>query len=169
MLRITVLKDERGVTFKLEGKLTQEWVAEAEKAWTAFSHPPQPQGLVVDLCGVSFVDDPGRELLARMHSSGAKLIGAGPMTRALIEEICRDDRPRGGSWVRGVLSLFSLLALGGLVHGDNFRIDPWHKPTPEPAAFETQECTVAVHQPVRFISVPGDRRQDIHLRKGLFR
>jgi anti-anti-sigma regulatory factor len=169
MLRITVLNDERGATFKLEGKLTHEWVAEAEKAWTAFSHPSQPQRLVVDLCAVSFVDDAGRELLARMHSSGAKLIGTGPMTRALIEGICGDDRPRGGSWVRGVLSVFFLLALAGLAHGDNFLIDPWEKPTPEPASFETQECIVAVHEQVRFISVPGDRLHDINLRKGLSR
>jgi anti-anti-sigma regulatory factor len=167
MLRITVLNDERGGIFKLEGKLTHEWVAEAEKAWTAFSNPPQPQRLVVDLCGVSFVDDPGRELLARMYSSGAKLIGTGPMTRALIEEICRDSRPRNGSWIRGVFSLFFLLAFAAFVPADNVLSDRGQKPTPEPAAFATQECIVAVHQPVQFISVPGDRRHDINLRKGL--
>ncbi len=119
----------------MEGKLTHEWVAEAEKAWTAFSHLPQPERLVVDLCGVSFVDDPGRERLARMYSSGAKLIGTGPMTSALIEEICRDDRLHGSSWIRGVLSLFFLLALAGLVHGDNILVNRGQRLAPEYAAF----------------------------------
>lgn len=95
MLRVTVLNDARGATFKMEGKLTHEWVTEAEKAWTAFSNTPQQERAFVDLCGVSFVDDAGRELLARMHSSGAKLIGMGPMTSALIEEICGGGRLRG--------------------------------------------------------------------------
>jgi len=48
----------------------------------------EKEAVVVDLFGVSFVDDPGRELLVRMHSTGAKLIGTGPVTSALIEEIC---------------------------------------------------------------------------------
>ena len=169
MLRVTVLNDARGAIFKMEGKLTHEWVAEVEKAWTAFSHLPQPQRRVVDLCGVSFVDDPGRELLARMYSSGAKLIGTGPMTNALIEQICRGDRPHGSSWIRGVFSLFFLLALTSLVAGDNLFISRGQGPAPEYAAFATEDCIVAAQQPVRFISVPGDQRDGINLRKGLSR
>ncbi len=168
MLRVSVLNDAQGAIFKMEGKLTHEWVAEAEKAWTAFSRLPQPQRLVVDLCGVSFVDDPGRELLSRMYSSGAKLIGTGPMTSALIEEICRDDRPHGRSWIRGLFSLFFLLALAPLVPGDNLLINRGPEPAPEYAAFATQDCIVAARQPVRFISVP-DQRHDINLRRGLSR
>lgn len=109
MLRITVLNDEQGAIFKMEGKLAHEWAGEAEKAWTAFTSAPQGQGVVVDLCGVSFVDDLGRKLLLRMHTSGAKLIGTGPMTGALIDEICGDDSLGGKKWLRGVFSLFFLL------------------------------------------------------------
>jgi len=113
MLRITVLNDARVTTFKMEGKLAQEWVIEAGKAWTTFSNIPHQERIVVDLCGVSFVDDPGRELLAGMHASGAKLIGTGPMTSALIEEICGSARPPLGKWFRSALSLFFLLLLAG--------------------------------------------------------
>jgi len=108
MLRVTVREDERGAAFKLEGKLAQEWVAEAEKAWSEFSGLPHRERVVVDLGGVTFVDDTGRELLVRMHASGAKLVGAGPMTNALIEEICGDSERRSPRWMR-VLSLFFLL------------------------------------------------------------
>ena len=119
MLRVTVLNDARGAIFKLEGKLTHEWVVEAEKAWTAFYQSPQTQRVLDDLCGVSFVDEPGRELLARMHSLGAKLVGTGPMSSALIEDISRVDRTLGSSWIKGLLSLFLLLALAAMVPAFN--------------------------------------------------
>lgn len=116
MLRITVLNDERGLTFKLEGKLAHEWVAEAEKAWTDICNLPQQQRIIVDLCGVSFVDEAGRQLLVRMHACGAKLIGTGPMSSALIEEICGDGRSSGPAWIRSVLSLLFLLLVGTARH-----------------------------------------------------
>jgi len=114
MLRVTVRDDERGAAFKLEGKLAQEWVAEAEKAWSDFSGLAHREGVVVDLCGVSFVDDRGRELLTRMHASGAKLVGTGPMTNALIEEICGESQRRAPRWMRGALSLFFLLIVSAV-------------------------------------------------------
>ena len=118
MLQITLLNDARAATFKMEGKLTHEWVAEAEKSWVAFSCISKKQRVVVDLCGVSFVDDHGRELLARMHSSGAKLIGTGPMTSALIEEICRGKQSPCRKWIRTALSLFLVLLLAGAMPGN---------------------------------------------------
>ena len=94
----------------MEGKLANEWVSEAEKAWAAFSNMPQGER-VVDLCGVSFVDDFGRKLLVGMHSSGAKLIGTGPMMSALIDEICGDNQRSPSKWMRSVMSLFFLTLL----------------------------------------------------------
>jgi len=151
MLRITVTNDSRGAAFKMEGKLAQEWVTEAEKAWTAFSKTPQQGHVVVDLCGVSFVDDSGRALLARMHSSGAKLIGKGPLTSALIEEICGGARPPLGKWIRSALSLFLLLLLTGSIPGSQ-RIS-----LSEGAPFANQERIVRIHPSVTSTSVPGDK------------
>jgi len=42
---------------------------------------------VVDLTNVSFVDERGKELLARMHNKGIKLFSKSVMTKCLIEEI----------------------------------------------------------------------------------
>lgn len=114
MLRITVMADDRGAIFKIEGKLSNEWVSEAEKAWAAFSNAQTHKRVVVDVCSVSFVDDVGRDLLTRMHSSGAKLVGTGPMMGALLDEICGDGRRMGKKWMRSVLSLF-FLTLSGLL------------------------------------------------------
>jgi len=121
MLRITVQDAEGAAAFKLEGKLAYEWVAEAEKAWIEFSGLARKANMVVDLCGVSFVDEAGRELLSRMHDSGAKLIGAGPMSSALIEEICGKSPRSARKWMRGVLGLFFLLAAIAMPGNDSAR------------------------------------------------
>jgi len=111
MLRITLINDEKAAIFKMEGKLMDEWVREAEKAWKDFSDRVPGDRIVVDLCGVSFVDEPGRNLLEQMHAAGARLLGTGPMIGALIDEICGDQRQTGKKWIRHVLGLFFLLPL----------------------------------------------------------
>lgn len=108
MLRITVVNDATEATFKLEGKLAHEWVAEAGRAWDEFSQLKHGGQIVIDLCGVSFIDDAGRELLVRMHAFGAKLKGSGPMASGLIDEICGGPQGRTRRWAREVLSLLFL-------------------------------------------------------------
>jgi len=114
MLRITISSDSDGAIFKMEGKLAHEWVAEAQKAWAEFTNSAQLKKVVVDLRAVSFVDDPGHELLAQMHDSGASLVGTGPMSSALIEEIRQEATPRKSKLIRSLLSLFFLLPLTGV-------------------------------------------------------
>jgi anti-anti-sigma regulatory factor len=87
MLRISVL-NEPGITrLKLEGKLAHEWVEEARKAWGTFGAMNGHTDIIVDLLGVSFVDDGGYLLLAELRHMGAELIGSGPLMSALIDEI----------------------------------------------------------------------------------
>ena len=167
MLRITVLNDTREATFKIEGKLTDEWVAEAEKAWSAFSNTRGQERVVVDLCGVSFVDDPGRELLARMHASGAKLTGKGPMTSALIEEICREGSGPGKKWIRIALSLFFLQPLAMAVPNKNNTGNRLGSLALRHTS-AMQEWVAAVHPAGRFLSLLTDQLA-IGFRKGLSR
>ncbi|HWC20456.1 MAG TPA: hypothetical protein VG498_25795 [Terriglobales bacterium] len=95
MLRITVLNDDFAITrFKLEGKLAHEWVYEAERTWKALLVSDAGARVVIDLLGVSFVDDSGRQLLTDMHRAGAELVGAGPLISSLIEEIKESEALR---------------------------------------------------------------------------
>jgi anti-anti-sigma regulatory factor len=87
MLRISVLNDPGTARLKLEGKLAHEWVSEAEKAWLALLEMDGSTRVVVDLAGVSFVDDLGCQLLAAMRHKGAELVGSGLVMTSLIEEI----------------------------------------------------------------------------------
>jgi hypothetical protein len=71
----------------VEGTLSGEWVEVLEDCWLEAQHAPNGAPVRVDLSGVTYVDDKGRELLARMIQDGAELRAAGVMTKAIIEEI----------------------------------------------------------------------------------
>jgi hypothetical protein len=71
----------------VEGRLAQEWVAEAECAWASIAPVRGKKHVVINLCDVSFVDREGEKFLEKVCAAGAILIGADPMMRTLIEEI----------------------------------------------------------------------------------
>lgn len=89
MLKITILKGGSSTALKLEGKLAGPWVEELEKTWRSLGSSPEGWRLVVDLCGVTFVDASGKNVLARMHQGGASFQADTAMTKYLVEEIDR--------------------------------------------------------------------------------
>jgi len=87
MLRISVM-NEPGITrMKLEGKLAHEWVDELRNAWAELSEVNGETRIVMDLLNVSFVDEPGHQLLTELRHAGAELMASGPLMSALIDEI----------------------------------------------------------------------------------
>ena len=101
MLRVTTkVEEEQGrVTLKLEGKLAGPWVDEFERCWCLAVE--KWKNLVVELEGVTFIDSKGKCLLAKIHGQGAKLIGAGLMTKSIIEEIagCGGEQKKRREWI----------------------------------------------------------------------
>ena len=85
MIRITTQQESLVTRLFLEGKLSGPCVDELDKCWQTC--PSTEMALLVDLTNVSFVDDHGKELLARMHNKGIKLFSRSVMTKCLIEEI----------------------------------------------------------------------------------
>lgn len=84
MLRITVEERPNSTGFHLEGKLTGAWVRELERCWISSEKGVRLQ---IDLSGVSFVDDRGKALLARMVAQGAGLVASTPMMAALARSL----------------------------------------------------------------------------------
>jgi hypothetical protein len=82
MIRITAQQESTITRLFLEGK---RCVDELDKCWQTC--PSGEIALLVDLTNVSFVDEHGKELLARMHNKGIKLFSKSLMTKCLIEEI----------------------------------------------------------------------------------
>ncbi|HEU4686002.1 MAG TPA: hypothetical protein VFS39_15960 [Nitrospira sp.] len=91
MLKITTDTSERSRRLRVEGSLAGPWVKELEQSWRGIaSSPDQPP--VIDLTGVTFIDDEGKALLRNMRHAGAKLIASGCYTRSIVEGICECAR-----------------------------------------------------------------------------
>jgi hypothetical protein len=87
MLRITIDKNSRATTLRVEGRLAGPWVDELERAWHSLTSDPTDGRVSVDLTDVTFVGEEGKKLLETMYGEGAKLKASGCVTRRLVEEI----------------------------------------------------------------------------------
>lgn len=92
MLRITTHTEPEVITLELEGRLAGPWVEELKCCWESLA-PRQQSRLLVDLTGVTFIDEEGKALLARLWRRGAELRAAGCLTKCIIEEITRSAPP----------------------------------------------------------------------------
>ena len=90
MIRITAQHEPSTTRLFIEGKLSGPCVDELDKCWQEKSS--SEASLLVDLTNISFVDEHGKELLARMHKNGTKLFSTSLMTKCLIAEIQKDPR-----------------------------------------------------------------------------
>ncbi len=87
MLRITVEEKADFTRFRLEGKLTGDWVKELERCWICAKNTQPGPRFRIDLSSVSFVDEKGKALLDSMVSEGAELLADNPMMRSLVRSI----------------------------------------------------------------------------------
>jgi len=87
MLRITIDKNCRATTLRVEGRLTGPWVDELERAWRAVTPDLRDNRIAVDLTDVTFVGEEGKRLLEAMYAEGARLKASGCVNRRLVEEI----------------------------------------------------------------------------------
>jgi len=87
MFKISALKGPKTQTLMFEGRLTGPWVAEAERAWIELVEETGCRRLLIDLSGLTFVDDEGKDLLGRIFEQGGELQAADVMSNSIIEEI----------------------------------------------------------------------------------
>lgn len=91
MLKIGTEKSGEDVKLVLEGSLSGPWVAEVERVWRR----RKARRVRVDLSGVTFVSDEGKQLLEQICASGAELISSDLLTRALADELSHKYREAG--------------------------------------------------------------------------
>lgn|SRR5487761_376225 len=87
MMKITIATTRGATTLKVEGRLAGPWVLELEQIWRATVTDPACESIVVDLCGVTFIDTKARELLTRVYCHGARFKTAGFLVKSIMEEI----------------------------------------------------------------------------------
>ncbi len=87
MLKITIHDTPSQLVFQLEGKLIGPWVDELAQSWQTAGSIRSGRRVMVDLTDVTFIDDAGKDLLARLRGTGAEFLARDPLTKAVIEEV----------------------------------------------------------------------------------
>ena len=87
MLKITIRQSARSTTFALEGRLCGQWAAEARSAWTKLASNGHEMAIVLDLEGLTFLDQEGEACLASMLESGTEVRAGGVLIRHVIREL----------------------------------------------------------------------------------
>ena len=87
MMKITINPDEVERTLRLEGRLAGDWVNELRNCWEQLLENSSAIKMKVDLTGMTWVSDEGKELLAMMHRQGAELVTADVLMSAIVAEI----------------------------------------------------------------------------------
>jgi hypothetical protein len=94
MLRITVAETLTEQKWTLEGRLIQPWISELKSTWTKTENARRERKCVVDLTGVTFIDNSGEKALAELFKEGAELIATGIYTRHVVHNIERKKSNR---------------------------------------------------------------------------
>ena len=89
MLRVSTKTEETGTVLLLEGRLAGPWVQELADCWQRAANSDRP--LRVMVCGVTFIDDKGKALLAEMYRHGAELVAEGCMNRQSWKRSRKED------------------------------------------------------------------------------
>jgi anti-anti-sigma regulatory factor len=117
MLRITTETKRSRIVLTVEGRIAGASVGTVEQCWRELFASSPKQKFIVNLCGVSFIDNAGKVLLREMHSAGAELQAEGCLNQAIVKEICASDeaaeksrKPKGAPIIFYV-ALLSLTAI----------------------------------------------------------
>jgi anti-anti-sigma regulatory factor len=87
MMKIASEKGPGVITLKLEGRIAGPWVHELERTWQETATDRACNSIIVDLCGVTFVDAKARELLVQIHCRGALFKTCGFLMKSIVDEI----------------------------------------------------------------------------------
>ena len=84
--RASVQEEPQRFTMRLEGRMVGPWVAECQRAWLALEPSLSTKKLALDLCGLTFVDESGLELLREMcRATQAEIHANSPLTEHFAE------------------------------------------------------------------------------------
>lgn len=97
MLRITVEEDAIEPRLLLEGRLEEALVPELEKAFAERAVLPAERPIIVDLSGLTGIDEAGESSLRKLYERGATLRCADVMNTYLVERMAHGPvKPFGG-------------------------------------------------------------------------
>ena len=86
-------KNTEATTLRLEGALAGEWIDEMLSCWQQLVASCDQLPVEIDLSGVTWASNEGRELLALMYRNGARLVASGVLMNSVVEEITTANQP----------------------------------------------------------------------------
>lgn len=86
MLKITTTQEPEALRLVLEGRLAGPWLNELEQAWRSIDDSMTVRR-IVDLTGVTYIEENGVALLNQMWREGAELIATGCCNKPIVEHI----------------------------------------------------------------------------------
>jgi hypothetical protein len=92
MLKITITDTPTEQKWILSGRLTEPWVSELRSNWTNTSNARQGRHCIIDLEGVTFIDQNGECALVAMMGEGAQFVASGVCTKHLLEHLRNRDK-----------------------------------------------------------------------------
>jgi hypothetical protein len=93
-LKITVEQNSEAVFLKLEGRVAGAWAVELRRAWLALEPPVLGKRVVLDLCGVTYLDAEGKRVLRSIHNqTNASFETNSPLTDYFAEEAIQQTEP----------------------------------------------------------------------------
>jgi anti-anti-sigma regulatory factor len=91
MLRITEnLENGDVIRLRLDGSLTTDSYAELDKVFSRY-HPKGKQMIILDMAGVSFMNDESADKLATIQGENLRIINCSPFIAALLDTVERTD------------------------------------------------------------------------------
>jgi len=88
LLKISIQEADNMATLTIEGKLKGPWVTELDRVWEELMPRLRGRQLNVDIRGLMFVDNGGKEILKSIfQETGAELIADTPWTKHIANEI----------------------------------------------------------------------------------
>lgn len=93
MLRITINESDAAIAMTLEGRIAGPWVDELSQAWSQISPRLGKRTVSLDLCNVTYADDPGRKVLSNIYQqSGAKLVTDNLWAQYIADQITKSSK-----------------------------------------------------------------------------
>lgn len=87
VLRIAIRSTENQDTWVLEGRLAGKVIDELTASWRRSRIEEPQRKRIVDLVGVTFVDERGEQALLEMMVDGAQFVVRGVYTKGLLEAL----------------------------------------------------------------------------------
>jgi hypothetical protein len=82
VMKISMNDDAMVATLKVEGRIVGPWATELERTWHDLWTSTRPKRMQLDICGVTFADQKGSQILREIvQATRAEIVADSPLTQ----------------------------------------------------------------------------------------